>query len=184
MGDLTIPRWPTLGTITPFSAESLGMPLKNAGIFVSALASAAFPTAANRVYYYPFRIYEPSLAVEIGFVNGATASGNLDVGIYDWEGNRIVNSGSTAQTGTSTFQVFNITDTLLQPGRYFMAFTHSNTTGTVMSVTAADELIIPGGLFYLETTGAFGLPATATFATNTAAAPLIPAMCILFDTTL
>jgi hypothetical protein len=184
MADLTIPRWPPLGTITPLSAESLGMPLRHSGIGLSTAASSAFPVAANRVYYYPFRIYETCLAVEMALVNGSTASGNLDIGIYDWEGNKIVSSGSTAQSGTSTFQVFNITDTILVPGKYFMAITHSNTTGTSMGFSFASGIYVPSGLFYMETTGAFGLPATATFGTNPDASPRVHCMAVLFDTTL
>jgi hypothetical protein len=54
-------------------------------------------------------------------LNGATASGNMDVGIYDYAGTRLVSSGSTAQSGTSAFQDFDITDTLLGPGIFYLA---------------------------------------------------------------
>ena len=100
-------------------------------------------------------------------VNGATASGNLDVGIYTEDGTRLVSIGSTAQSGTTALQFFNITDTFLSPGNYYMACAMDGTTGTTRRHSPALERCIAAGLIKGATS--FPLPATITFATMTAA---------------
>jgi hypothetical protein len=178
MADYTA-AWTPLITITPGSFESLGA--ASGRILIGAANSQAF-TTANRIFYVPFRLHSPALAVKMSYVVGATSSGNVDVGIYDWQKNRLVNSGSTAQGSTSTIQTLDITDTALTPGRYFMAIAGSSGTGTFLGRAANDELIFPVVSPYEETPGSFGLPTTAAFAPSTAATPLVPAMCVHFDT--
>jgi hypothetical protein len=92
----------------------------------------------------------------------ATVAGNVDVGIYSEAGTRLVNSGSTAQAGTSTIQKVGIADTAIGPGTYYFALTNSTTTATFSGSTASSQLA-PASYCQAETTGAFGLPATATF---------------------
>lgn len=98
--------------------------------------SAAWP-AANRAIYIPFKVSEPILVKRLFVYNGATASGNADIGIYSSRAAdrlpdvRLVSAGSTAQAGTSDLQVFDVTDTWLGPGLFYWAFALDNTTGTV-----------------------------------------------------
>lgn len=113
-------------TIGVDSPESLGLDLANASLSV---ASGAWP-AANRCMFLPFVVYQPLIAVKMGVINGTTASGNLDIGIVDDQQNRLVSAGSTAQAGTTQLQVVDITDTLLEPGVYYMALSMDGTTGT------------------------------------------------------
>jgi hypothetical protein len=71
---------------------------------------------------------------------------------------------ATAQAGTSAIQLFNITDTTLQPGTYFMALSASSTSTTFSGssawTTPQQKLL---GIY--EQASAGTLPATATFAT-------------------
>jgi hypothetical protein len=140
-------------------------------------AGNTWPTA-NRAIFLPFEIYQPYTVVKMSITNGATASGNFDIGIYDYKGNRRVSSGSTAQTGTATPQTVDITDTLLLPGLYYMALVFDNTTGTVANWAAGSgsdgqTLANDGlGLFMQDT--AFPLPDPATFAAF--ASTIIPLM--------
>jgi hypothetical protein len=133
------------------------------GVGVQTLASAVFPTA-NKVLYIPFRIPTPVKVLQLYVVNGGTVSGNVDIGIYSRDGTKIVSSGSTAQASINVRQLFNITDTLLGRGVFYLGLTLSNTTGTF------SRSAIPLGVLQLmgcltETTGGFGLPANATFGT-------------------
>lgn len=125
------------------------------------LASAVFPTA-NKVLYIPIRIPSPIKILQLYTHNGATASGNVDIGIYAKDGTKIVSSGSTAQAGTSVDQLFNVTDTQLGRGLFYIGLTLSNTTGTFTRAAPSLATLKAIGLL-TETPGSFGLPAAASF---------------------
>lgn len=127
-------------------------------------------SSANRILYYPFYLPWPYNVRRVFWTNGATASGNVDFGIYSWEGVRLYSTGSTAQSGTNTRQyVTPGTDLLLPPGPYFWGHTHSNATGTY---NMGSESLATGQIKGVkqEDAGAFGLPATATFGVLSATA--------------
>lgn len=121
-------------------------------------ASATFP-AASRTIYVGIVIERFTKVLQMFAYNGATVSGNADIGIYDYAGNRLVSMGSTAQAGTSAIQLFNITDTILAPGRYFMGVSLDNTTGTFLR-TALSTQQAKFGLMYQDATS---LPSTMGF---------------------
>ena len=159
---------PPLSIINPWSLESMGVFLLHlAGTAIHNFASAAWPSA-NRAIFIPFHLDEPTIITAIGVPNGATATGNFDVGIYDVAGTKIVSSGSTAQAGTSAIQTVDITDTLIGPGDFYMAIAMDGTSGTMYSTNspAVSHLRMAG---MLQMASAFPLPATATFATITSA---------------
>lgn len=174
-------RFPVLNTITPWSLESLGLTLLRSG-YTPDVAISNVP-GANTALFYPFRIFEPSTAVKMACVNGATVNGNVDLGIYDRELNKIVSTGSTAQAGANAIQVIDITDTLLLPGNYFMAVELSSATGTLMRSTATDEDALSAHPFYTQAVGAFPLPATAAFAPSTDGNPSPRMIAVLFNAT-
>lgn len=141
--------------------------------------SRAWP-AANRALYIPFIVGVTFVAVQMFVVNGATVSGNIDVGIYDGSGNRLVSKGSTAQAGVSSQQAFDITDTVLLPGRYYMGVAMDNATGTLIAWGPVAGLA--GSMGCLQQATAFALPATATFAAMASA--FIPGVGIHSRTTI
>jgi hypothetical protein len=154
-------------SIATSSPEALG---DNFPLGAAFAVSNAWPTS-NLAIYIPVEIYEPVTIVKMSVNNGSAVSGNIDVGIYDAGGKRLVSKGSTAQAGTSAIQTFDITDTLLLPGLYYMAVALDNTTGTLAgwnSMTSPEQKMV--GLYEQGT--AFPLPATATFATFTQTAQL------------
>lgn len=151
--------------ITVHTWSPLSMGLYNAVNHLAATASATYPTA-NMALYVPFWLPTPLTAIQMFVFNGATVSGNIDVGIYAADGTRIVSSGSTAQAGTNALQAFDITDTLLGPGNYYLAIAADNTTGTQFRTTFAARHAAGQGCF--TQASAFALPATATFATVSA----------------
>lgn len=153
--------------ICPYHLCSLG---GTAGITVP--TSSTYP-AANRAIYIPLKITRPYIAKILWWLNGATASGNIDVGIYSNQGARIISTGSTAQAGTNVIQIVDIADTLLAPGLYYMAVAMDNTTGTLFRGTTSSALVsaIVGLLLQAS---AFPLPAIATFATHGATSGTVP----------
>lgn len=145
-------------TGTTMAGESLAMTGASPNV------SAVWPSA-NLAIFIPFVIYRPSIAYHLSLHNGAAVSGNVDMGIYDERGNRLVSKGSTAQAGTTTIQPFDITDTLLMPASYYVGLALDNGVGTVeRSATQAVQQRVCG---MQQMAAAFVLPATATFAALT-----------------
>lgn len=171
-----MPDFPVIANIDPVviscaTPQSIGEALSSIG---QSLTAAAWP-ASNRAYYVPVSIFSTLTVVKMFVINGGTASGNIDVGIYDAGGARLVSIGSTAQSGTSVIQEFNITDTTLSPGLYYLACAMDNTTGTVEVWNPSAGIMRAFGV--CEQSSAFALPSTATFGaiTSTLRVPFIAA---------
>lgn len=126
--------------------------------------STAWPTASKAIYI-PFTVSVPTTIIGGGTYNGSAVSGNFDVGIYDDQQNQLVHSGSTAQSGTSAWQVVTLTSTTLDPGIYYMALALDNTTGTVLGYTNTFTSMNRAFGIYQQTS-AFVLPNPAVFAVN------------------
>lgn len=158
MPDFPVLRNPDLAVISPASPWSLGTAMNAMGL---TSAASAWPTA-NKAYYIPVSVQYPITVAKMFVINGSTVSGNIDVGIYDAGGAKLVTSGSTAQTSGSVIQEFDIADTLLQRGLYYWACAMDNSTGTLEIWNP--NLAIGRAMGVCEQTSAFPLPATAVFA--------------------
>lgn len=171
-----------LALITPWSEESLGSPLHGMS---AASAIAGGTVTQNQAEFYPFSLDKEATAVKMFVVNGATVNGNTDVGIYDREFKALVTSGATLQAGASALQEFNITDTVLPPGRYWMAISTSSATATFFRHGPVDELAMPALplLMVAAATPGHPLPTpTATPVRHTGTAPNLILMGVAFDT--
>ena len=157
------PHRPVSLFITPFSLESVGAARIGTS---SASGSAAWPSA-NLAMYVPFVIPDrTSFAAVRAFVfNGATASGNFDVGVYNESFSLLFSTGSTAQSGTQAPQAVTVATTLA-PGRYYLGLAFDNNIATVHG-TASHVAGTLTALGVLQQASAFPLPSTATPATCT-----------------
>lgn len=147
--------------ISPWSRWSVGSNLVSTAQ-IDGTNSNTWPVA-NQAIYVPFFTPAPYTVVKLLTFNGAVASGNIDVGLYAADGTRLVSSGSTAQAGTTVIQEFDVTDTVLAPGWYYLAVAKDDTTGTLRASTAVTARQARA-LGCFGQTSAFPLPATATFA--------------------
>ena len=156
-----------IGTITPWSLESIGSALTmQGGTVLTSAATAAYP-AANDAIFVPFWLSQPILVKKLFLNTGATSSGNVDVGIYDEKLTKLVSAGSTLMGSANVLQEFDIADTLIGPGLFYLAIAVDNTTGTLIKGQAADVGRLRAlGVAKMAT--AFPLPATATLAAVTA----------------
>lgn len=113
--------------ITPASPESIGC----LGGFNLLSQSTAYPTA-SRCIFVPFQLDRLATAYQMFTQNGTAVGNNVDVGLYDYTMASLVTIGSTAQAGTgaSGFQTYDIADTILLPGRYFLGLSCDGTTST------------------------------------------------------
>lgn len=103
-------------------------------LFATGPASTATGNA-NQAVFVPVPIQKPFRVAQLFCRNGATLSGNIDMGIYDDQKNRLVSIGPVAQAGISLLQVFDITDTLLLPGMYYLACAWTSATATLWAST-------------------------------------------------
>ena len=117
--------------------------------------------AANEAIFVPFYLTQPVLVTRIFVVNGAVVSGNVDVGIYTQDGVLIVGGGGAAQAGTNQPQYFNIADTMLGAGRYYIACVLDNVTGRVFRSSIINARSRQIGI--LRATSAYPLPSSVTF---------------------
>lgn len=164
MADLPVTAFPAQTVVT-------GTPQLIGSEILAYLGSAEATTGAwpvtNTAIFIPWPLSSPFLAAKMYVLNGGTVSGNIDVGIYDSQGNLIVSKGSTAQSGTSAIQTFDITDTTLNPGLYYLAVAMDNTTGIINHwVPTAINARMSG---VLMAASSFALPATVTYAALTQA---------------
>jgi hypothetical protein len=139
------------------------------------LCTTAGAHVALKVYYIPFVLQQPAEIKLLWTYNGGVINGNVDIGIFDDVGTKIVSSGSTLLAGANAIQTFNIADTLIGPGNFYLGFVTSSASATFYRYSWNNILfIITAGVLH-ETIGALPLPATATFAqpTTSLLVPLI-----------
>lgn len=161
MSDFPNPQAPA----TPLFAGSTG---QFSSIMAGAAQGNAIPSGAARTWvanlicYIPIWLPYPYDVKRVFWVNGSTnTSTNVDFGIYSWDGTRIYNTGSTVMGTVSTVQYVTPTEFVLDAGRYYFAWTCSNTTNRGYTLTQANIPARASGLLE-ETPGGFGLPATMT----------------------
>ena len=152
---------PPLVTIHTFSLECLGPCLQANNRVATSWVSAAYP-AANRALYIPFHLMQPITVRKLFVYNGATAAGNIDIGILDSAGTLQCSAGSTAQAGTSVLQEFDITDKLIGPGDFYFGVSKDDAVGTLFDNAPGFQVLRTVGM--AQEASAFPLPATATFA--------------------
>lgn len=156
---------PPVGLFPAFPLFTSAHPL-SCGLAARLNAAAAVSVAwatANQARYVPFTITTPFLAAKLLAFNGATAGGNTDMGIYTAAGTEVVGIAAAAQSGLNTWQSFDITDTMLMPGLYYLGLLNTTTTGTYFSWGNLQGARAAG--MFSQAVGAATLPTpTATFA--------------------
>jgi hypothetical protein len=144
--------------LTPWSPLSLGVEL--AALATPAPTSTAWGTA-NLARMVPFTLVKTATLVKGFWANGATANGNVCVGVYNNAAERLCTTGSVAQTGTSVLQEAALTGTLtLAPGRYYLALSSSSATATFLAVAPNVQVLKALGM--AQAASAFPLPASIT----------------------
>jgi hypothetical protein len=171
--DLYVPNDDSQLFFASHSFEHVGLTMRQADA-VTAPASTTW--VANLAIYYPFVLPYPYMVQRFFWINGATLTGppNLDIGIFAPDGRKLVSSGNTAQSGTSSVQFANAsTPTRLSAGAYWMGVSSSGSTALLFCWGAASVGAMRG-CGYMQQATANPLPATATFATLTnALAPYV-----------
>lgn len=137
-------NWHCLGT--QLAASSTAAP-----------TSATWP-AANRALFIPLLITKGITVVKLWVLNGPTVSGNIDMAIYNSTYVRQVSIGATAQAGVNQIQEFDIADTALSAGIYYIGIALNNTTGATYRYTSAGVTGAIQTWGMAEQAAAFALP--------------------------
>jgi len=170
MGD-----FPTYGGDLGFAsvAQTLrGLSRKN-------VASTAW-ASANLALFVPVKIPSPVTICKLVVVY-ASGAGNIDVGVYNRDGVRLVSSGATAKSGTASEEhVVDVTDTFVSAGLYYLALA-SDGTSNFIGVPPTGTAPVPAQKVRLyglmEMASAYPLPASATYAASTGVfVPMVQAL--------
>ena len=161
---------------TPWSYQSLGVPLWSSGQVT--LSSVNWVTA-NLAIFVPFRVPEAVTFTKLFWLLGSAVAGNIDAGIYDTAGVRLVSTGSTAVGSTSRPQAVDITDLTLARGTYYLALASDTAGATNKLIGVAPAAGILQALGLLQQAAAFPLATNANPATfaaySTANVPMVGA---------
>jgi len=140
---------------------------------ISATSSSTWPVA-NLALFFPIRVTDRCLVTGFATVN-TVSSGNIDVGLYTYDGSLVVSIGSTAMAGTNAWQAYDTTDTLIPAGFYYLAMAVSNTTASFSRMAPTAGLVAAWGV--REQSTAFPLPSSmAASATTRAYVPVFVLM--------
>jgi hypothetical protein len=173
--NLLFPQQTPFGSVSTFGEGSAAAELSET-LAVRWNTTAAVWPAALRVIYTPVVLQRPYTVTKAGWINGSTVAGNVDAGIYDENGNRLVSTGSTAMAGASTLQTVDITDTKVGPGVVFLAMVTDSATATFIINNSINVSLSRCSGIQQQLLGAMPLPATWT--------PANPALAFSYDTTL
>lgn len=166
MSNLPNSTFPAPPIISTFSPEALGPQLLLNGISGVPGSNSLWPTA-NKAIFIPFVLRFPITVVRLWTNNATAVTDTRDIGIYSEDGTKIVSTGSTAGSGTSTLQVYSVTATTIGPGRFYLALANSGSASRFFATGVSAVRAKTLGVY--EMTSAFPLPATATFATISSA---------------
>lgn len=120
--------------------------------------------ATNQAVYMPVVIFKEFVVSKLAVYPSLGPAGNVDIGVYDEGGARLVSTGSTAVVATGQLLV-DVADTTLAPGRYFLAVVQDASAylrGNASLGSQAYPAFTKHGIKQQDS--AFPLPATATFA--------------------
>lgn len=113
----------------------------NQGIFVPVIVPTTFPLNAI-------------------FMLGQDADGNMDMGVYDTSGTRIVSTGSTANANSVVSP--SISSSSLSPGQYYLAWSSDNNTTQDVNGLGAVSLYVCFAMGVKVASSAFPLPASVS----------------------
>lgn len=135
---------------------------------------ASITWVANQAVFIPVTLPFPYPVRRVFWGVGSAGGGNVDFGIYNFEGTRLFSTGSTAQSGTSTLQYVDVTDFLLTPGVYYFGYAASGTTNVSNGSTVATATFQRMAGILQQ---ASALPLPATMASAGAATQAIYPLC-------
>jgi len=175
MSNIADTKLTVLTSIHPYSLESIKNALSVMIGGVTNCSSIAWGAGmVDNALFIPFLLEKQITVNFLWWFNGAAVAQNVDCGIYDVDGNRLVSTGVTLSTGANDIQSVAVTPTKLGPGIFYIAITSNNAAQTFFGVAPGNQLTAYLGMAFMGT--ADPLPLKATLATIAGKTSLIP-MC-------
>lgn len=132
---------------------------------VYGLAAVAWGTA-NRAVYVPIVVPDRVVVRGLWCSTGSTGTGNVDMGLYDVSGAAVISGTGQAKAASATELVFDVTDTAVGPGSYYIAMSSDSATDTFYTHGLTSTAPVATAYGVLTEASAYPLPATATMALN------------------
>lgn len=131
--------------------------------------AASTAWTANLLTFIPLLLNEPLLVSQFFWFNGSTAADNTDVGIYSFDGaTKYGSTGSTANSGTNTLQVADVTDFRIPANKWlWLALGCDSSTHTFIVANPVVAILDLIGTTQQAAGWSSGLPSTITPATPT-----------------
>jgi hypothetical protein len=152
-------RWPVVRGVVPPLLGPYFDPTYH-GLGTTANGAASWPTA-NQAMFFPLTIPARCRLTKLFWQNGGTVAGNVDVGLYDGEGNRLVSTGSVVQAGANAVQLVDITDVDVWPGLHYWAMAASSASAQFWFALANNASSPSAEYGVYVQASAFPLPALA-----------------------
>lgn len=146
------------------SPTSLGLNVLNA----NGTNNANGLIGASNVLLYQATVTETYRVRRLWWLNGSPVSGNVDVGVFDASGAKLVSTGSTAQSGASTIQSVAV-DFTLGVGSYWVGIAGSSATASFASFSFTGSPMIRDGTgiaMHVTVGSAVPLPSQLTLSSN------------------
>ncbi len=156
-----------------YAAEEMAL---NAG----APASVAYPSA-NLGLYIPLYVSAPGLAQGLFWQNGTAVAGNVEVAIYDEDGNKLASSGVVAAAGVNAPQyVAFVSPVLLVTGRYYIAVMATSGSQQFLAWTTSAAATNVNRMFGIVEQAAVGGGLPAVWTPVTSARSYLPLVGVSF----
>jgi hypothetical protein len=133
--------------------------LPPAAINMNAVSGGTWPSA-NRALFIPWYVQRPVVVTALQVYVTTSAAGNLDLGVYDANGVRLVSTGSTAVAAVGVQRVA-VSPTSIPAGKHYLAMSCSTTSAQFLREATQPWTFLTG---VQQMAAAVPLPASATFA--------------------
>lgn len=135
---------------------------------------------ANGVYLYAFEIAAPITVSKMQYSTESVATGTVDMGLYDANGNLLGHTGAIANTSADSIMTNALTANLtLAPGRYFAAFCSLNHTDTIDGLASYFQLAVSHRYRRGVTAATAGVLPATTGGTNVTSITPFPNFCLI-----
>jgi len=115
-----------------------------------------------RAIYVPIRVTAACVVLKLGYLSAATGTGDMDLGLYNSAGARLVSTGTITKDNSSAVVGVDITDTTISPGLYYLALNNASTTDTYCATALSAPIPCAYGVL-VEELASVTLPATASW---------------------
>lgn len=122
-------------------------------------------STANMATYVPMKFDHPLVLDKFVLYTGVTSTPNFCIALYDYNFNRLITTGSVALQGSVGVQYVDVTDYLIAPGIYYLAFAIASAVNIARQHMG--NIINSQTLGVLQEASAMPLPATGNPSTIT-----------------